>query len=582
MLPLERLKKTLAETSLAAWLAATALLAWLFFVCDAAQVFEFDSDDGNNVIKALLVLEGHSFGDEIWSDQPPVFTFVLAGAFRALGTSMEVARGIVALFSASIVFLSYDLLRRIGGHIHALAGCSLLFLSYRYVHLSLSVMIGLPAIAWALAAAYCLERSHLSFRARPWRALRRDHAAWQIVAAGALGAFSLGTKMFTAPIVLLEAATACAIGAGWLREGDAAPSARERARGAALAGGMFLSGGLLGSLLAYAPLLEAGTLSGLVEAHARSRVRASGGGDGLDELAGFLQDDAILFTLGAAGALLALRQRRAVPLFFLCWVVVCFLALYDHHPVWTHHRTLLTIPGAWLAGYALGEIASPRVEPNRALGGLGLALITCLVCFSDRDRLETAAKPQSWSTSATDWRIFEAFSVPAGASRYVAAARPSHAFRSGRPIPPNLAVTSSKRFVTGLLTPSDVAASIEQYHPETILLSERWPTAVRRKVTDVIASTHIRTEHWRYQRTELWVEQRLAERLGLEDDSPRRRKRTSREHDVARPASKPHKAPARAGKKPSSRPEDEARLSEDRPLVAPRSPADEAPSKQDE
>ncbi|HET9953991.1 MAG TPA: hypothetical protein VFQ61_05790, partial [Polyangiaceae bacterium] len=44
------------------------------------DIFEIDPDEGNNLIKALLLDRGHAFLTEIWSDQPPLFPHLLWGA----------------------------------------------------------------------------------------------------------------------------------------------------------------------------------------------------------------------------------------------------------------------------------------------------------------------------------------------------------------------------------------------------------------------------------------------------------------------------------------------------------------------
>ena len=48
------------------------------------KIFEIDPDEGINLIKGLLVEQGYSLYTEIWSDQPPLFTYFLAVVFRIL------------------------------------------------------------------------------------------------------------------------------------------------------------------------------------------------------------------------------------------------------------------------------------------------------------------------------------------------------------------------------------------------------------------------------------------------------------------------------------------------------------------
>ncbi len=556
MLRKNQLDKLLNNSLLPAFLAAGALLVWLLFFCDVENVFEFDSDDGNNVVKSLLVLEGHSFGDEIWSDQPPVFTFVVAGAFELFGTTMDVARAVVAAFSASVIFVVYDLLRRWGNHLHAIAGVILLCLSYRYIHLSLSVMIGLPAIAFAAFSLWCTERSQHTFALDRWMprhanlaptptASRKQPslngwsgAAW-LGASGVACALSLGTKLFTAPIVAVIALATAAV--GFRAPSQQPKTILTQVRGGVVALTIWTAGLVVGGVVAFLPLIEAGTLSGLIEAHARSRQAATGGADGVRALRHFLEDDLLLFSLATLGFISAAQKRKTGPLWFGLWFLACFIGLYDHNPVWTHHRTLLTVPAAVLAGYGIGQTWSssarlPAAEETHPANSLtdrtsmqplpffGLILLGTLLLFSHEDRIEEVTRPESWSNSRMDWRIFETFQKPAQHSTYVAAARPTHAFRANKPIPPNLAVTSSKRFVTGLLSANAVAQEIENYQPETVLISRRWPGSVRAAVRKEIRDSHVRIKRWRYQSTELWVAHSLAQRLDLKQKKTKKKK----------------------------------------------------------
>ena len=41
--------------------------------------YEFGTDEGINLMKGALVANGFSLYSDIWSDQPPVLTFFLAG-----------------------------------------------------------------------------------------------------------------------------------------------------------------------------------------------------------------------------------------------------------------------------------------------------------------------------------------------------------------------------------------------------------------------------------------------------------------------------------------------------------------------
>jgi hypothetical protein len=47
---------------------------------------------------------------------------------------------------------------------------------------------------------------------------------------------------------------------------------------------------------------------------------------------------------------------------------------------------------------------------------------------------------------------------------------PMYAFRAGIPVPPNLAVISGKRFVSGALTEEDIIETVMEYKPEQVLI----------------------------------------------------------------------------------------------------------------
>ena len=73
----------------------------LGLTCNA---FQYDTDEGLNLMKSLLQLRGRHLYSEIWSDQPPVFTYVLSGWFKLTGQNVNAARILVLLFSFGLLF----------------------------------------------------------------------------------------------------------------------------------------------------------------------------------------------------------------------------------------------------------------------------------------------------------------------------------------------------------------------------------------------------------------------------------------------------------------------------------------------
>jgi hypothetical protein len=504
------------------------VLSWLLWVNASGNVFEFDPDEGNNVIKALLVRSGYQYGTEIWTDQPPLFSYLLLPFFAAIGQTMDVARGVVSASSALLVFALYESVRRSAGHLGALVAVLLLLVSALYVPLSVSAMIGLPSVAFLTSSALCsLEAGGVAGRGR--------RALLLALSAGALAGAAVGTKLFALPVVpALALTTALGTRSGWTVAVDSGSKRTLAARlvDPLLRGSAFCAGFGLLLLLAFAPLLVAGTLSGLVDAHQVAREQAGGTTDGLKTLSGFFAEDRALFALAVLGAALATLRGSFAAWLWLGWLLVTGVALVDHSPVWPHHRVLLTVPAAALAGHAFCLQLPQRIPAPIATGiriALPLlALVGIAAGASTPKRLEAMIRPPSWTNSERDWEVFAEFQRYAAASKMVATARATYAFRSERPVPPNLAVTSWKRFRVRLLNTKQVVQDIQAARPETILLSHRWPGTVRAAVEKQIKKTHRRVKRWGFQSSDLWVSRELLKSLGEspreeEERPPRRR-----------------------------------------------------------
>ena len=487
---------------------ASLVFGWLLWVNHSGQIFEFDPDEGNNVIKALLVREGYVYGSEIWSDQPPLFSYLLLPAFSLFGLSMDVARAVVSACSAWLIFGLYEALRRSVGHLGSLSAVVILLASALYVPLSVSAMIGLPCVAClTLSALLALEAGALGGRGR--------RVAVTATFSGILAGAAVGIKLFSIPVVPVLGLTAM------LARGE---RSKQPLLDAGVRGAFFSAGFGLTVLLALGPLALAGTLSGLVETHQVAREQAAGSSDGLNALLRFVREDQALFALASVGTALALARRSLSALPWLGWLLIAAAVLRDHSPVWPHHRLLLTVPAAALAGHAFA-LELPERTPRALRLSFRfvlpvLAAVTLALTLRQEGRLETMVRPEPWTDSETDWQVFREFAPYAEKSTLVATARPTFAFRAGRPVPPNLAVTSWKRFRVGLLESKRVALDIAASSPQTILFSSRWPGSVRAAVEKKIRKTHKRVKRWRYQSTDLWVSRELLASLGQDPLGP--------------------------------------------------------------
>ncbi len=144
-----------------------------------------DSDEGINLMKAFLLTQGHSLYSEIWSDQPPVVTYLLALAIRVFEFQVGGIRLLVLLFACVMLWASMEYLRITWSKVHALAGVLMIIFLPKFLLLSIVIKIGLPALTFAVLSLLLLTL---------WHQQRRPQ--WLVLSGIALG-LSVLSKLFT-------------------------------------------------------------------------------------------------------------------------------------------------------------------------------------------------------------------------------------------------------------------------------------------------------------------------------------------------------------------------------------------------
>ena len=158
--------------------------------------YEFGTDEGINLMKGSLVANGFSLYSEIWSDQPPILTFILAASEWLLPSNVAAARTIMLAFSGLLIWSMFRIVFRLEGRMCAWLAVAVLAACASFQALSVKVMVGLPAIALAVAA---LDQVLLG---------AQDQKAWRYWLASGLYAVSLQTKLLTLtllPVLILAA-----------------------------------------------------------------------------------------------------------------------------------------------------------------------------------------------------------------------------------------------------------------------------------------------------------------------------------------------------------------------------------------
>ncbi len=436
------------------------LLVWAFHPFH--DVFQFDSDEGNNLIKALLMAKGHALYSEIWSDQPPLFTYMLRAWFVMTGWTVHQGRILVLICSSILLWALYQTVRLTWGHVAAVASTLLLVMTEDYIRLSVSVMIGLPALMFVMLSIYAIVK----YRNSPY-------PGWMILS-GVFLSLSLLTKLFTGLVVPFVVLAMLQV--AWSRRSDP-QGGRQWLRPV-----LFWSGGfVLAGLSVFLAAIPVGDLMQLIQPHLDAKKLMAHIDYG-EDYSQMIKADYEFALLGIAGLLQILRRREWFSLLPVFWYLLALLMLLTHRPLWYHHYLLMSIPMCWTAGAAVGPFFSRDMwkswMPWKGLAstfaavtlvltlGLGMVVIASIPEKFDRDY-----GGEFVAAAACDRHVVAMMKQFAGETHYVVSDKQVFPFSEGLIVPPELSVTSFKRTRSGHLTPEELVHILEKYQPEQIFLS---------------------------------------------------------------------------------------------------------------
>lgn len=474
----------------------------LLFVLLAVVIYLFqpdrsgrlvDTDEALTAIRALLYHQGFKLHEQVWSDQPALLSVIYSWTLYFLGPNLEAGRLIVILFGSllatSLAFIVY----RDRGILAALCVPILLLASTRFLRLSGALMIGVPALAFAASSLALLVAS--------------GGARLGLVAlSGAAFACGTGCKLF---VILIGPAIAVHFGIQLWSAYRAKLPLRPALVSPIVWGGAFL---LTACLLAavFSPALLTGYAQQLFSGH--SKMREGFKGDNLRILVRFASEDTYIFALAGLGSCCAVIYRRAEYIIPLVWLAVAAQFLRNHHPLWVHHYLLYSVPAVWLAALAVSEIWSspavaapaspPEPEPgadsaSRAKGGLlrryvilpALCLATCWAIALVPIRLAAKTENLAEVGMVIRERLLRRVEQLKPSITWMVSDAPVYPYLLGIRVIPELGLIPRKRITSGALSPEQMAAIIQQYKPEVILV-ERFPK-LRDRLLPLLGDTYV-------------------------------------------------------------------------------------------
>jgi 4-amino-4-deoxy-L-arabinose transferase-like glycosyltransferase len=446
------------------------LLALLFFVFVFSyypfrEKLQFDSDEGLNLMRSMLVTLGHPLYREVSSDQPPLFNHLLGIVFRVTGFEVNPARVFVLLFSTLLVWACAQMLELTSGKLAAFLFLPLVIMVPQFLRLSTSVMIGLPSLALAAVSLVFVIFWH-----------QQRNGFWLVLSGFAL-ALSVLIKLFTgfvAPIFLVGLTAAMYL------DGRAEGFSWRMFRPAMIWSLSFVS---LGVLLGFA-LVGPQNIQTITSPHIAAPVTAELAGSAYT-MNSHLRAAVPLLLLGVFGAVFAMYGRNWLMLYPLAWAALAYGLFSFYSPVFYHHQLLITIPLTMLAAAAVGGgillLSQLRALSDlirlQTLLGVGAAVGFVLVSIHymptlDRD-LMNSPRLTDFSLRATSGKlkVIRVMSQYIDQTSWIMTDMPMYAFRVQRPVPPGVATFSSKRLATGSLTEEDILKAMRDYQPEQVLMA---------------------------------------------------------------------------------------------------------------
>jgi len=425
------------------------------------SLFVFDNDEGINVIKAVLMADGYPLYTQTWSDQPPIFTQLLQGAFALFGEKIVVARLLVLALTTLFVWGYTGTIRLQLGTPAAWIALLLLMLADNFLRLSLSVMIGLPALSFAMVALYLLQ-------------LYKGNArVGLLLLAGLLMGLALQTKFLT--IVLVPV-----IGLDLLAFGES--FGQDRARFWRQLRDAFIWGAItVGTFLLIGLYYNALDLSMLLGAHLGSTVQAAYDTEqSWADLLGMLRFDYGHLLLALLGLLLVTAQRDRRALLPMSWLLFAFLLLSIHRPIWYHHYPLIAIPLCWLAAYLVPHFTAlftptqtgtqTPTQAGTPLQSRALFLLLTLMMVG-LIYLRGERTIPYYNQRSYDAEVVTLLQSQGAQGGWVFADQAIYPFYAGLPVPPEIAVFSRKRFFGENLNNQILLDVMRSYQPAQVLLT---------------------------------------------------------------------------------------------------------------
>lgn len=425
------------------------------------NAFEFDQDEGTDIMKSTQLLKGFSLYNDISSDQPPLFTLILSFWFKLFGPSVFNARILILIFSGLLLWAFYQAIENLWGKFCAFIALIFLLLSTDYIQLSISVMLITPALAFAMLSIYNLT------------IYKKLCLKYHLILSGLFMALSLQTKLSTLFLLLPMALEIIQTKSSRL-----APAEKRNQRFSPLA---LWAASLFIPWLIIAVLFFKLDFNMLTQQLFQSHISKSGFDFSKLEFSPIviyfmLLRDYDICLLAVVGIILLLKEKKWRFFLPASWLILASLIILKWRPVWYHYYPFVSIPLCWLAGISFSEFFKTNAAQNlfkkrRGLYWITAGLITTII-FNLPGKYNAILQDIDIGTMPQEYAVLELISKYKKDTHWIVTDKTILAFYSKILVPPELALISHKRSFVGKKSQAYFIAKLEKYRPEQILLNK--------------------------------------------------------------------------------------------------------------
>jgi hypothetical protein len=206
----------------------------------------------------------------------------------------------------------------------------------------------------------------------------------------------------------------------------------------------------------------------------------------------FFKKDIVLFCLALWGVISLFESRSALKVTFASWLILAVIIYYWHHPVWSHHVTMLSIPACAMIGIGVDTIYRllQRCRVKRIIAVMGcFAMVFASAFYSayvPGHKGKRLVAPWHYSVDREDYAALSVIGKKRGKERTMIASRPMFIFRSKSFTPPSIAVATDKRFVSGLIDAKDIIKEVRSFQPKVVVVSKKWKRKVVKEIEKML------------------------------------------------------------------------------------------------